>query len=74
MHGPRQPAWEHYSDYMDWVARMQYVAQSGVPKIDLAFWLKSDQYFNVPSAYLSNDLVEAGKLAVWFGRLCVRVC
>jgi hypothetical protein len=44
MHGPRQPAWEHYKDFMDWTARVQWIAQSGVPKIDLAFWLKRDQY------------------------------
>ena len=60
MHGPRQPAWEHYSDFIDWTARTQWVAQSGVPKIDLAFWLKKDQYFSVPSAYEPNDLAEAG--------------
>ena len=60
MHGPRQPAWEHYSDFMDWTARTQWVAQSGVPKVDLAFWLKKDQYFSVPSMYEPNDLAQAG--------------
>ena len=60
MHGPRQPGWEHYKDYMDWTARMQWVAQSGVPKVDLAFWLKRDQYFSVPSVYEPNDLAQAG--------------
>ena len=62
MHGPRQPAWEYYGDYMDWTARMQYVAQSGVPKIDLAFWLKRDTFQSVYSVYEPNDLVEAGTL------------
>ena len=60
MHGPRQPAWEHYKDFMDWTARVQWIAQSGVPKIDLAFWLKKDQYFSVPSVYEPNDLAAAG--------------
>lgn len=62
MNGPRQPAWEYCSDYMDWIARTQYVAQSGVPKIDLAFWLKQDTYgyFDLKSAYEPNDLAEAG--------------
>ena len=60
MHGPRQPGWEHYSDYMDWTARTQWVAQSGIPKIDLAFWLKRDEYFSVPSVYGPNDLAQAG--------------
>lgn len=60
MHGPRQPAWEHYQDYMDWTGRVQWVAQSGIPKIDLAFWLKRDQYFSITSAYEPNDLAQAG--------------
>ena len=60
MHGPRQPAWEYYRDFMDWTARMQWVAQTGVPKIDLAFWLKRDQFYEVEQVYWPNDLVEAG--------------
>jgi hypothetical protein len=61
MHGPRQPTWEYYDDYMNWTARMQYVAQTGIPKIDLAFWLKKVQFFDKASQYHPNDLVEAGK-------------
>ena len=61
MHGPRQPAWEYYDDYMNWIARTQYVAQSGIPKVDLAFWLKSDQFFDVEQRYWPLDLEEAGK-------------
>ncbi|CAK4033904.1 Hypothetical predicted protein [Lecanosticta acicola] len=60
MHGPRQPTWEYYDDYMNWTARIQYFAQSGIPKIDLAFWLKRDQFFSVDSVYLPNDLQDAG--------------
>ncbi|KAK4539121.1 hypothetical protein LTR36_001465 [Oleoguttula mirabilis] len=60
MHGPRQPAWEYYDDYMNWIARTQYVAQSGIPKIDLAFWLKLDQYFSVEQQYDPLDLEQAG--------------
>ncbi|GAB7361969.1 hypothetical protein MBLNU230_g2006t1 [Neophaeotheca triangularis] len=60
MHGPRQPTWEHYRDYMDWTARTQFVAQSGYAKIDLCFWLKRNEYFDVFSMYEPNDLVEAG--------------
>ena len=40
---------------------MQYVAQTGIPKIDLAFWLKKVQFFDKASQYRPNDLVEAGK-------------
>lgn len=61
MHGPRQPTWEYYDDYMNWIARTQYVAQSGIPKIDLAFWLKLDQYFSVNSQYEPLDLEQAGE-------------
>ena len=61
MHGPRQPTWEYYDEYMNWTARMQYVAQTGIPKIDLAFWLKQVQFFDKASQYRPNDLVEAGK-------------
>ena len=61
MHGPRQPAWEYYDDYMNWIARVQYAAQSGIPKIDLAFWLKRDEYFSVDSQYEPLDLTEAGE-------------
>jgi len=60
MHGPRQPAWEYYDDYMNWIARTQYIIQSGIPKIDLVFWLKQDQYFSITSQYASNDLQDAG--------------
>jgi hypothetical protein len=45
---------------MDWVARTQYVAQSGIPKIDLAFWLKQDQYFSVAAQYHPTDLERTG--------------
>ncbi|KAK3647114.1 hypothetical protein LTR56_008282 [Elasticomyces elasticus] len=62
MHGPRQPSWEYYDDYMNWIARTQYIAQSGVPKIDLAFWLKLDAYpaFGITNQYMPNDLQQAG--------------
>jgi len=64
MHGPRQPAWEYYDDYMNWIARTQYVAQSGIPKVDLAFWLKRDQYYTVDNQYYPNDLQQAGKCEI----------
>ncbi|KAM0722760.1 hypothetical protein Q7P37_002202 [Cladosporium fusiforme] len=60
MHGPRQPTWEYYDDFMNWTARTQYIAQSGIPKIDLAFWLKKVQFFDKASQYHPNDLIEDG--------------
>ena len=67
MHGPRQPGWEHYRDFMDWTARVQWIAQSGIPKIDLAFYLKRKEWpdegdYEIASVYEANDLVEAGEL------------
>lgn len=41
---------------------MQFVAQSGIAKIDLAFWLKKNEFFTVDSQYMPNDLVTDGKL------------
>lgn len=61
MHGPRQPTWEYYDDFMNWTARMQYIAQSGIPKIDLAFWLKKNEFLDKSSQYMPNDLIETGQ-------------
>lgn len=63
MHGPRQPTWEYYDDFMNWTARTQYIAQTGTPKIDLAFWLKKSQFFDKASQYRPNDLIEDGESA-----------
>ena len=64
MHGPRQPTWEYYDDFMNWTARVQYIGQSGIPKIDLAFWLKKNEFFDKDSQYHPNDLVADG-LSHW---------
>ncbi|KAI5370266.1 Putative Galactose-binding-like domain superfamily [Septoria linicola] len=37
-----------------------WIAQSGVPKIDLAFWLKKSEFFDVGSVYEANDLERSG--------------
>lgn len=60
MHGRHQPGWDFYSDFLNWTARTQWVAQTGIPKIDLAFWSKSTDYRSIPTQYGPNDLVEAG--------------
>ncbi|CAJ2509525.1 Uu.00g145510.m01.CDS01 [Anthostomella pinea] len=59
-HGRHQPAWDFYRDSTDYVARNQYVFQSGVPKVDLAFYSKVTSYATIQSFYQPNDLVEAG--------------
>lgn len=66
MHGPRQPAFRFYSDWLDWLSRTQYVTQTGIPKVDIAFWSKSTSYDSVPTVYYPSDLQEAGTSS----RLC----
>ena len=36
--GERQPAWRHFKDTMDYTARSSLVTQTGVAKVDLAFY------------------------------------
>jgi hypothetical protein len=61
MYGPRQPAFSFYSDFLNWISRNQYIGQTGIPKVDIAFWSKSTSYKTVPTGYSSEDLQEAGK-------------
>ncbi|RMY64163.1 hypothetical protein D0863_10015 [Hortaea werneckii] len=58
--GPRQPSWEFADDWIDWVGRMTYIMQSGVPKVDLAFWLEKDSFESQPTQYGQLDLVASG--------------
>lgn len=61
MHGSHQPGWDYYSDFLNWTARTQWIALTGVPKYDLAFWLKDENWTSVTSQYYSSDLTTAGK-------------
>lgn len=40
MHGHRQPAWESYKGYLDFLKHTQYVLQSGIAKVDVAIYRK----------------------------------
>ncbi|KAF8126427.1 hypothetical protein K438DRAFT_2001413 [Mycena galopus ATCC 62051] len=40
MHGPRNPAWGHYKEYMDVLKHTQYALRSGVAKVDVAVYRK----------------------------------
>ncbi|GLB02333.1 hypothetical protein AtubIFM57258_003678 [Aspergillus tubingensis] len=60
MHGPRQPAFAYYRDFLDWLSRNQFVEQTGIPKVDIAFWSKSTTYKTVPTTYSPVDLQSAG--------------
>lgn len=60
MHGPRQPAFAHYSDWLGWLSRVQFVTQTGIPKVDVAFWSKS-MTPQPGTIYGDDDLVLAGE-------------
>lgn len=62
MHGPRQPAFAFYSDFLSWVSRNQFILQTGIPKVDVAFWSKSTTYKSISTKYAPVDLQEAGKV------------
>ncbi|RYC81627.1 hypothetical protein BFJ63_vAg15487 [Fusarium oxysporum f. sp. narcissi] len=61
MHGPRQPGWEvGYSDAMNYTARLSYIFQSGVPRVDLAFYMKITTFPGIRPNYIPTDLEQAG--------------
>lgn len=63
MHGPRQPAWDQYRSSMDFVARGNFIMQSGTLHIDVAFWEKKVNFNGHLTArwYEPDDLELAGK-------------
>ncbi|KAL9067682.1 MAG: hypothetical protein Q9157_006735 [Trypethelium eluteriae] len=69
MHGPRQPAWpEFYQDPMNFTARLSYIFQSGVPKMDLAFYMKITTFPSIVRNYEPTDLEHAGNVDTVFAR------
>ena len=60
MHGRHEPAWDYYSDFINYTSRMQYVGQTGVPQIDLAFYFKDVNFQYFTTGYSPNDLQQAG--------------
>lgn len=61
MHGRHQPAFIHYRDWLDFVARCQYIGQTGGPKVDLVFYHKQTASYHGATVYEPNDLVAAGQ-------------
>lgn len=59
MWGPRQPAWKLISPFLDYVSRNQFVLQSGMPKVDLAFYAYGVPYKN-SDGYESENLYRLG--------------
>ncbi|KLU82943.1 hypothetical protein MAPG_02010 [Magnaporthiopsis poae ATCC 64411] len=59
MWGPKQPAWEHMGDAMNYTARNQLILRSGVAKRDLLFYLYKDPY-STADARNATDLRAKG--------------
>lgn len=62
MHGPHEPAWEFYRDQFDFIARNNWVFQSGIPRMDIAIWQKMTVYPGHIQlrTYEPTDLEDAG--------------
>ncbi|KAI6911775.1 hypothetical protein KC348_g12866 [Hortaea werneckii] len=62
MHGAHRPDWFQYREAMDYVARNNWVMQTGVPKMDVAFWQKvTTQPGHIElRTYEPTDLEEMG--------------
>jgi hypothetical protein len=69
MHGPHEPAWDFYRDQIDFVARNNFILQSGTPKRDIAFWQKVTTYPGhiTTRTYQPTDLETAGNFSSWHG-------
>lgn len=58
---PREPVWEHgFEETLNYLARVQYVQQSGVPKVDVAIYNK-ESTTTIRTVYSSSDLIERGE-------------
>lgn len=59
----KQPAWGHgFPEVLNYIARMEYTQQHGVPKTDVAIYNKqSTTNFSFPTLYNTTDLLDEGK-------------
>lgn len=64
LYSDKQPSWNHgFGDVLNYVARVQFLQQSGVPRTDVAIYNKvSATNPSFPTLYPSNDMIDAGKL------------
>ncbi|KAI1344239.1 hypothetical protein F5Y15DRAFT_365918 [Xylariaceae sp. FL0016] len=67
MWNQRQPAWRHFDDLMNYSSRNSLVMQSGIPKIDVAFY-----YFQIPyqtgvDVYPIDDMNSLGYTFEYLG-------
>ncbi|KAH8879860.1 hypothetical protein GQ53DRAFT_853096 [Thozetella sp. PMI_491] len=58
-HNRHQPAWEDYRSSVDYMARQQWVAQTGIPRRDVVFWEKR-YWFPGNTSYGETDLLQRG--------------
>ncbi len=58
-HNRHQPAWDDYSQVLDYMARHQFIFQSGIPRRDVVFWEKR-YWFPGNTSYGGNDLLQQG--------------
>ena len=58
-HNRQQPAWDFYPDAMNFMARNNFVFQTGTPRRDIAFWLKAVDYL-IGTSYDESDLIDTG--------------
>ncbi|KAJ5754131.1 uncharacterized protein N7511_008284 [Penicillium nucicola] len=58
----KQPSWDHgFGDVLNYIARVQYLQQSGIPRTDVAIYNKvSATNPNFPTLYSSDDLIQSG--------------
>lgn len=61
-HSRHQPAWDvGYTEANNYLARVEFILQSGTPKVDLVFWDKQTAQSAYPGIlYEPTDLAEAG--------------
>ena len=61
-HSRLQPAWDvGYAEVLGYLGRVQWVLQSGVPKVDLVFWDKQTAQNAYPAPlYVIDDPIKAG--------------
>ncbi|KAF2136702.1 uncharacterized protein K452DRAFT_127448 [Aplosporella prunicola CBS 121167] len=59
MWGLHQPVWRHMRDAMEYIARNQWVSQSGTPKVDLVFYQYSAPWI-VEARYQNTNLETLG--------------
>ncbi|KAF7338556.1 Secreted protein [Mycena venus] len=61
MHGPRNPAWNYYKEYLDFLKHTQYALQSGIARVDVAIYRKAYDVtaINAPP-FQGDSLFNAG--------------